>query len=225
VGEHGNETSRERLRLVLVEDHRFFRQGLKDLLEDHGHVVVGEAATAGEGLRVAAELRPDVVVLDLNMPGRSGLEVIADLRSAAPRSPVLVMTMSAAAADIETALAAGASGYILKDSPVDEMLAGLDAVARGEVGVSPAVAAMLVDRLRSEVAADAAQPAGAPPAISERERDILVRLVAGRANAEIAADLHLSVGTVKADLAAMQDRMGVDNRVSLAVKAVRLGMV
>src|SRR3954453_24041591 len=91
------EQSSERgLSLVLVEDHRFFREGLRGLLEDHGHVVVGEAATAREGVRVAVERQPDVVVLDLNLPGTSGLDVIEDLRRAAPGSHVLVMTMSSA---------------------------------------------------------------------------------------------------------------------------------
>jgi two-component system, NarL family, nitrate/nitrite response regulator NarL len=225
VGADADESDlRGGVRLVLVEDHRFFRQGLRELLEDHGHVVVGEAATGREGVRVAREQQPDVIVLDLNLPGPSGLEVIRDLREAAPEGAILVMTMSAASADVETALTAGAAGYVLKDAPVDEMLAGLEAVVRGQVGVSPQVAALLVERLRSSAPEPDAAPDRAAPELSERERAILRGLVAGRANAEIAAEMHLSVGTVKADLAALQARFGVDNRVSLAVEAVRLGL-
>lgn len=215
---------RSGLSLVLVEDHRFFRKGLCDLFAEHGHAVVGEAATAREGVRIAAEQQPDVVVLDLHLPGTSGLDVIGDLRRVAPRSAVLVMTMSAATADVEAALTRGAAGYVLKDAPVDEMLAALRAVGAGHVGVSPRIAAMLVDRLR---ASEPTPPPDAPsgvPAVSERECAILRALAGGRANAEIAAELNVSVGTVKAELAALQARFGVENRVALAVEAVRLGL-
>jgi DNA-binding NarL/FixJ family response regulator len=208
------------IRVMLVDDHAVVRRGLRgflELLKDMD--VVGEAENGREALGLCRRLRPDLVLMDVRMPEMDGLQATRAIKAELPSVVVLVVTTYENPDYLFEALKAGAAGYILKDAPVDEMLAGLDAVAGGTAGVSPQVAAMLVERLRaSGREAKEAQPA---PEVSERERKVLRELVGGRSNAEIAARLHLSVSTVKADLAVLQEKLGADNRVSLAVEAVR----
>ena len=216
------------MRVLLVEDHRLFRQGLRDLLEAHGHEVVGESATARDGVRLAAEKRPDVVLLDVNLPGGSGLDVIADVLERAPGSAILMLTASARESDLLDAIAAGASGYLLKDAPIEEMLAGIQAAAAGDSAISPLVAGKLVRHVRDRFGVQAADEQAADaekPELSDRERKVLRLLVAGRDNAEIASELFLSVGTVKAHVTGILRTLGVDNRVQAAVEAVRRGLV
>lgn len=215
------------MRVLLVEDHRLFRQGLRDLLEAHGHEVVGESATARDGVRLAAEKRPDVLLLDVNLPGGSGLDVIADVLERAPGTAVLMLTASAREADLLDAIAAGASGYLLKDAPIEEMLAGIQAAAAGDSAISPLVAGKLVRHVRDRFGVQAAdEHADAEqPTLTDRDREVLRLLVAGRDNAEIASELFVSVGTVKAHVTGILRALGVDNRVQAAVEAVRRGLV
>lgn len=214
-------------RILLVEDHRLFRAGLRDLLELHGHEIVGESATARDGVRLAGETRPDVVLLDVNLPGGSGIDVIGDLLERSPGTAILMMTASANEADVLDAIAAGAAGYLLKDTSVEEMLAGIRAAAGGDSAISPLVAGKLVRHLRDRFSAEPA-PASPQPAVaedlSERELSVLRLVAAGRENADIAAELYLSVGTVKAHIASILQKLGVDNRVQAAVEAVRRGL-
>jgi DNA-binding NarL/FixJ family response regulator len=207
------------LRIVIIEDHRFFRQGLRDMLGDHGHDVVGEAATAREAPRLAAEHRPDVVIMDLGLPGMSGLDVIAEVSALAP---VVVMTASRDEEDLLRALRLGAAGYLLKDAGPEEITAALTAVVAGDAAISPRLAGRLVQEVR---AAPPAPPPSAAPALTEREAAVLRLVAAGRDNGQIAAELHVGVSTVKAVVSDLLGRLDADNRVQLAVAAVRHGLV
>ena len=212
------------VRVLLVEDHRLFRQGLRQLLEEHGHRVVAEAPTAREGVRLASECRPDVIVLDLQLPGTPGLDAIPAFLEAAPGTRILVMTASSDERDVMEALASGAVGYMLKDASVEEILAGIRAAASGDSALSPVIARKLVQHLRQ--AARDRPPADEPaaPALTDREADVLRLVAAGRENAEIAAELFVSVGTVKGHVASLLQKLGVENRVQAAAEAVRRGL-
>lgn len=213
--------------IVLVDDHRFFRNGIRTMLESGGYVVIGEAGTAREGLRVACEHRPDVVMLDVGLPDVSGLEVIAEMRRQAPESAIVMMTGSADREDIVRALGAGATGYLVKDGSLEELLETVAAAASGQALLSREVTTTLLEHVRSAEPEPA--PASAPlleqAELTDRELSVLRLVADGLANPEIAQALSLSVGSVKSDLAGVLLKLGVENRVQAAVAAVRQGLL
>jgi DNA-binding NarL/FixJ family response regulator len=206
----------------VVDDHDLFRRGLADLLEDRGIEVVGQAGLGAEGVRLARELSPDVVLMDLSMPGMSGVEATQRLASAAPRTRVLILTVVADEGHVMDALLAGACGYLLKDAPIENLVEGIEAAARGESLISPLIARQLVNRIR--------EPAGAEPAVSgadltARELEVLQLLARGLDNHQIAETLYLSQHTVKNHVSSILAKLQVGNRIQAAVRAVRSGLV
>src|SRR5947207_2047481 len=139
-------------RVLLVDDHDLFRTGLRNLLEEQGVQVVGEAGTGGEAIRYVRELAPDVVVMDLNMPGMSGVEATRQITSIAPLTRVVVLTISDQDGDVMDAILAGACGYLLKDASIQDLLRGIGAAAIGESLISPTIAAKVLRRVRSSSA-------------------------------------------------------------------------
>ena len=144
----------ETLRVLIVDDHDLFRTGLRNLLEEQGVHVAGEAGSGGEAVRAVREIAPDVVVMDLNMPGMGGVEATRHIAAIAPLTRVLVLTISDEDADVLDAIMAGACGYLLKDSSIHELMAGIEAASRGESLISPGIAAKVLQRVR----ATSAQP-------------------------------------------------------------------
>lgn len=214
------------LRLVLIDDHRFVRNGLRAMLESAGLVVAGEAGTGREGVRVAAEAQPEVVLLDVGLPDMSGLEVVPLLREAVPGTAVVMMSASGRADDVVTALSAGAAAYLLKEAPLEEVVATVRSAAEGSSRLSPEVSGSVVRHLQEHSAAEPPAVPDAPrPQLTERELDVLRLVAAGKANPEIAEELCVSVGSVKADLAEVLVKLGVENRVQAAVTAVRIGLL
>lgn len=211
--------------IVLVDDHRFFRNGIRTMLESGGYMVIGEAGTAREGLRVACERRPDVVMLDVGLPDVSGLEVIAEMRREAPDSAIVMMTGSAERVDIVRSLGAGATGYLVKDASLEELLETVAAAAAGQALLSRAVTTLVIEHVRSAEPAPTAVPVRAEVELTDRELSVLRLVADGLANPEIAEALSLSVGSVKADLAGVLVKLGVENRVQAAVAAVRHGLL
>ena len=140
---------RDPLRVVIVDDHDLFRTGLRSLLEEQGLRVVGDASSGAEGVQLVRELTPDVVVMDLAMPGMGGVDATRQITSIAPLTRVVMLTISDGEADVMDAIFAGACGYLLKDSSIQELMAGIHAAARGESPVSPPIAAKVFQRLRA----------------------------------------------------------------------------
>jgi DNA-binding NarL/FixJ family response regulator len=205
-----------------VDDHDLFRRGLRELLEEQGIRVIGEAATAEDGVALATRARPDVVVMDLNLPRRSGIEATRDLVAAVPATRVLVLTVAADERSVLDALIAGASGYLLKNATIEEIAAGVQATARGEAFVSPRIAHHVLARLRGQ--AGPGDAAAGEETLSERELEILCLVAEGCDNDQIAERLFLSPRTVKNHVSSILAKLDVDNRVQAAVYAVRKGI-
>ena len=208
-------------RVVLADDHPCYRQGLSNLLTESGVDVVAEAGNGWAALKAVESTAPDVVVVDLKMPVLSGAEVTRRLTSCDPPHRVLVLSVSASEADVIAALHAGARGYFLKDGPVEEVVAGIAAVAQGESLFSPRINAMLLRRMRESQGL----PGDIPVALSKRERDVLRLVVEGRSNEKIGEGLSIDAGTARNHVSQILAKMGVDNRVQAAVRAVREGIV
>ena len=182
--------------MLLVDDHDLFRTGLRNLLEEEGVVVVGEAGTGNEALRMVEELAPDVVVMDLNMPGMTGVEATRQIASVAPLARVLVLTISDQDGDVLDAILAGACGYLLKDSSIGELMQGIRSAAVGESLISPTIASKVLQRVR----ASSPMP-------------------------DIAGQLHISPKTVKNHISNILMKLQIQNRIQAAVYAVRSGLV
>jgi DNA-binding NarL/FixJ family response regulator len=211
-------TTAPRARVALVDDHALFRSGLRELLEEHGFEVVGEAGDGQDGVRLAAETAPDVIVMDLNMPGMSGVEATRRICATSPTTRVLILTVSPDDDDIKDAVLAGACGYVLKDAEIDNVVAGVAAAARGESQLSPRVATRLLERVRDH---SGVLPSDVRPELTDREREVLGLIAAGKDNTEIAAELFISAQTVKNHVSNILAKLQVENRIQAAVFAVR----
>ena len=199
------------IRIVLVDDHPVVRAGLRALLEGQPDLtVVGEAVDAAGARTVVRATSPDVVLMDLNLgAGQGGAEATQDLRSLEPPPEVLVLTTYDTETDIRSAVDAGAVGYLLKDTPPDQLFAGVRAAARGETVLAPLVAARLMGRTGS-----------AAPPLTPREVEILTLLARGLANKDIARQVLVSEATVKSHLSHVYDKLGVDTRAGAVARAI-----
>jgi DNA-binding NarL/FixJ family response regulator len=214
--------SSDRLTVIVVDDHELFRGGLIELLEERGIEVVGEAGLAADAIQKASDLHPDVVLMDMNMPGMSGIEATQRLAAAAPLTRVVVLTVVADERHVMDALLAGACGYVLKEAPIDQIVEAVQAAARGESMISPRIASQLVQRLRQPP--DEAEPALSGAALTPREGEVLQLLARGLDNREIAEALFLSQHTVKTHVSSILVKLQVENRIQAAVRAVRGGL-
>ena len=217
------------LRLLVVDDHTLFRRGLIALLQaDARFSVVAEAGDAGEAQRLAAQHRPDVILLDNHLPGVKGVDAIAGLREVAPQARVLMLTVSEDEADLAQALRSGAAGYLLKTAEIEVLAQAILRAQAGQATISPEMTAKLVSAFQ-------ALPTGAPPAeppaapapadpidtLSPREREILECIAQGASNKEIARTLAIAEPTVKIHVQHILRKLGLSSRVQAAVYASR----
>jgi DNA-binding NarL/FixJ family response regulator len=219
------ERTSDALRVLIVDDHDLFRSGLRNLLEEESGVqIVGEAASGNEAVRIVRELAPDVVVMDLNMPGMGGVDATRHITAVAPLTRVVMLTISDEDNDVIDAILAGACGYLLKDSSIQDLMAGIRAAAMGESLISPIIAAKVLQRVR----ASSTQPeieSTIRAELSDREIEVLKLIANGKDNAMIAAELHISPKTVKNHISNILMKLQIDNRIQAAVYAVRSGIV
>jgi two-component system, NarL family, nitrate/nitrite response regulator NarL len=216
----------EPIRVLLADDHTLFRQGLRHLLADHPRLkIVGEAASADEAVRQAQQLKPDVVLMDLHMPGGGGIEATRILRAEMPDVGVLILTVSENEEDLLAALRAGAKGYILKTSDFDQLLRSLDTVAAGQAALAPEMTTKLLTQLSTDDAGPATRRRTEPHhQLSERELEILRLIAQGASNRQIAGQLYLSENTVRTHLVHILGKLGLENRVQAAAYALRNGL-
>ena len=206
----------QRVGVLIVDDHPVVRTGLRGMLEGRPEfVVLGEAENGEEAVEMAGRLAPDVVLMDLRMPGIDGVEATARIRKALPRINVLVLTTSDSGADILRAVEAGATGYVLKDAPREEIYGAIRAAAEGKPLLAPDVAAHLVERVRWP----------SEEGLSGREVEVLELVAQGKGNKEIARTLWISEATVKSHLLHVYDKLGAADRASAVAAAMRRGIL
>lgn len=213
-------TTTRRLRVLLADDHPIVRAGLRVLLESRGIDVAGEASDGLAAVEQATRTRPAVVVMDLSMPGLDGFAATQRILRAVPEARVLVLTTYASEADALRAMDAGATGYLLKDAPPDDIVAGVRSVAAGVPALAPAIAEHVLRRLRGGHAAN-----GQPGALTTRELEILAHVAEGRSNKAIAKVLHISEATVKTHLLHAFEKLGVDDRTAAVTVAMSRGIL
>lgn len=213
---------RASLRVVVADDHPFYRDGLVRLLRRSGIEVVGEVPNGEAAIRVARETEPDVVVMDLNMPGLSGLEATRRLAEESPDTRVLVLSVSADQGDLTEAILAGASGYVLKDGPVEEIVAGIRAAAAGQSLISPRIATLLMKRVRRSGRADIDLSA---VRLTGRELDVLELLAEGTPDHEVAERLSMTTESVRASITSVLLKLQLENRAQEAIRASRHKLV
>ncbi|MBI2878940.1 MAG: response regulator transcription factor [Candidatus Rokubacteria bacterium] len=214
-----------RIRVLLVDDHAVLRAGLRMLINAQPDMeVAGEAASGEEGLRLARELQPDVVLMDITMPGAGGIDATAEIRRACPRVRVLALTMHDDPAYLRSVLAAGGSGYVLKRAADTELLSAIRITHRGETYLAPSLAGAVVQEVlgrkarggRGEVPGDS---------LSEREREVLCLIAQGHTNQQVADRLCLSVKTVETYRARLMEKLGLKSRADLVRYALSTGLL
>lgn len=208
-------------RLVLADDHRMFRQGLRELIERKtAFEVVGEATTGREALEQARALRPDILLLDIQMPELDGVAVARELATTDPDVKIVMLTMYRQDEHLIEAIKAGARGYLLKDADAEELISVLERVARGESALDPALTGRVFDAFRRlNTAREQIDQ------LTEREREILQLVAAGHDNRTVAQRLHLSEKTVGNRLSEIFSKLGVSNRTQAALVAIQRGII
>jgi len=205
-------------RLVIVDDHEVVRLGLKALLEHHPHFeVVGEAGTAREALELVARIRPDIVLMDIRLPGASGIEACQEITKNFSETRVVMLTSYAEDEMLFSAIRAGASGYVLKQIGGDDLIRALEAVSRGEALLDPAVTQRVFQEVRRAVKDE---EASAFVNLSQQEKHVLSLVSEGKTNREIAKALFLGEGTVRNYVSSILSKLGVSNRAEAAAYAV-----
>lgn len=210
------------IRVVLVEDHQIVREGLRALLDGRDDMrVIAEADNGRDAVEVVQEHEPEVVVMDLNLPGLNGVDATKAIRQAAPDTHVLILSMYSTEEHVRPAIRAGAEGYLLKGSGLSDLVAAIKAVGTGNAFFSPEVARIVLDDSRR------AQPGSdrANADLTPRERQILKLVAEGRSSPEIAKDLNLSVKTVEGHRGRIMSKLDTKNVAGLVRQAIRLGLV
>jgi two-component system response regulator NreC len=206
--------SRQQIRIVIADDHSIVRRGLRQLLdEENGFEVVAEAVDVESARRYVRGHHPEVLVMDLNMPGGPSIDAIPEIRRESPDTAIVVLTMQNEPAYARQALGAGALGYVLKEAADDELIEAIRAAANGESYLNP--------RLGARVAAEEAGRQAPPSGLSAREAEVLKMIALGRTNTQIADDLFLSVRTVETHRARIQQKLGLSDRSELVAYALR----
>ncbi|MCR6712992.1 MAG: response regulator transcription factor [Demequina sp.] len=209
--------------VAVVDDQQLLRAGVRMMLDSQADLVfAGEASSGEEAITLARTARPNVMLLDIRMPGRDGVEVIAPILEASPQTRVVMLTTFGIEDYIFASLRAGASGFLLKDATPEQLLAGIRAVASGEMLLAPDVTRRIIENFMT----------GAPrledgplAALTERERDVLSEVAAGRSNAEIGAALFISEGTVKTHVSRVLAKLQLRDRVQAVIAAYEYGLV
>jgi DNA-binding NarL/FixJ family response regulator len=211
------------IRVLLADDHRMLREGLRRSLADEGFDVVGEADNGEQAVRLAAELRPDVILMDVSMPEMDGVEATRAIRATDSESRVLMLTMHADKDVLADAIRAGASGYLVKDCSTEEVAEAIRMAANGDTDLSPLLAASMLDEVRRlEAPTEAVDE---DHVITKREEEVLQRIADGCSTSEVAQQLFISQKTVKNHLASIYQKLDARDRTQAVLQAVRMGIV
>jgi len=210
------------VRVMIVDDHALFRRGLQMVLEQEPDIdVVGEAGDGGDALAMAQEKMPDVVLMDVRMPGRGGIDATEKIKEVMPHVKILMLTVSDEEADLFDALKAGASGYLLKDTSIEEVADAVRKVSRDESLISPSMANKLVSEFTSMVKRADEKQSVPQPRLTDREMEVLKLVAKGRNNRDIAKELFISENTVKNHIRNILEKLHLHSRMEAVVYAVR----
>jgi DNA-binding NarL/FixJ family response regulator len=213
------------IRVLLVDDHAMVRRGMRDFLGLHSDLaVVGEAASGAEAIEQAEALHPDVIVMDLMLPGIDGIEATARVKAADADVEIVAITSFIEEARVVAAIEAGASGFLLKDAEADELAAAIRAAARGEVHLDPAVAGIVARRMRGGPSGSGGGPDDAIASLTPRERDVLGRVARGLSNRAIAEELGITERTARTHVSNILAKLGLTSRTQAALLAVQHGI-
>jgi DNA-binding NarL/FixJ family response regulator len=202
----------KKIKILVVDDHPVVRNGLVGMLSGQDRFdVIGEAENGAEALSLVQDLNPDVILMDLKMPEMNGVTAIQEIRKVRPAQHILVLTTYDSDSDLLPAIEAGATGYLLKDVPSEDLFSAIEATARGETAVAPNIAARLFSKMRNP----------GQDKLSIREIEVLQRVAAGDTNKQIAHSLHISEATIKTHLLHIFDKLGVDDRTAAVTEAIK----
>jgi two-component system response regulator DegU len=210
------------LRLILVDDHKMLREGLRRSLEELGFAVIAEAGDGEEGVRLAAAMRPDVMLMDVSMSEMDGVEATRQIVERNPNAKVVMLTMHADRDVVDRALKAGAVGYLTKDCSIDEVAEAVRMAANGETALSPALAAGFLAEARK---LDSGAERDEDRIITRREEEVLQLIADGCSTPEVAAKLYISQKTVKNHLASIYEKLNARDRTQAVITAVRMGII
>jgi len=214
--------SDEPIRVLIVDDHALFRRGLVMVLEQEKDIeLVGEAGDGAEAVQIAQDTMPDVVLMDVRMPRRGGIEATGQIKAIAPHTKILMLTISDEEADLYDAIKAGASGYLLKEISIDEVANAIRQVHAGQSMISPSMASKLLTEFATMVKKSDEKPAAAQPRLTEREMEVLRLVAKGRNNRDIAKELFISENTVKNHIRNILEKLHLHSRMQAVVYAVR----
>jgi two-component system response regulator DegU len=209
------------IRVLLADDHRMLREGLRRTLESEGFQVVAEAEDGGEAVRLSLDTEPDVVVMDVTMPNVDGVEATRQLRERRPDARIVMLTMHSDQDIVASAIRAGASGYLTKDCSTDELVNAISEIARGGTVLSPGLAGAMLN----EVQKLGRPVAETEPVITKREEEVLQLIADGLSTQEVAEQLYISLKTVKNHLASIYQKLDSRDRTQAVVRAVRMGII
>ena len=210
------------IRLMLADDHRMLREGLRRSMTEHGFDVVGEASDGAEAVDMAGELSPDVILMDVTMPELDGVEATRLVKAANPAIRVIMLTMHADQEVLAAAIRSGASGYLVKDCSTEEIADAIRSAVSGETTLSPALAASMLDEVRKLDTPDQAEE---DRIVTKREEEVLQLIADGCSTPEVAERLYISQKTVKNHLASIYQKLDARDRTQAVLQAVRMGIV
>ena len=210
------------IRLMIADDHRMLREGLRRSMTEMGFDVVAEARNGAEAVQLAEATRPDVILMDVTMPEMDGVEACRQLRQTLPNTQIVMLTMHADQEILTSAIRAGASGYLVKDCSTDEIASAVEMAARGDTALSPQLAASMLNEVRKLEAADAAEE---ERVVTKREEEVLQLIADGCSTPEVAESLYISQKTVKNHLASIYQKLDARDRTQAVLRAVRMGIV
>ncbi|KQX69879.1 MAG: response regulator [Angustibacter sp.] len=218
----GPVTEGESIRVLVADDHALYRRGLEMVLSaEEGIEIVGEAGDGAEAIRRVEELLPDVVLMDIRMPRRSGIEACTAIKDVVPSTKIVILTISDEESDLYEAVRAGANGYLLKDVPGEEIAAGIRAVAEGQSLISPSMASKLLTEFAAMIKKSEERPQLPVPRLTDRELEVLKLVARGLANRDIAKELFISENTVKNHVRNILEKLQLHSRMEAVVYAVR----